>query len=675
MSLVSELKRRNVFRVGIAYVVLGWLLLQVTDVVVPILDLPGWAARLVLFLLVIGLPLVLFFAWAYELTPEGIKRESDVERGRSITSRTGRKLDRAIIVVLAVALAWFAWDRFGPGSDEATLQPAGQAVALPVIAVLPFQATGSEDGGFLAAGLHDDLLTKLAKLGAFQVISRTSMMEYADRTRNMREIGEELGAGYILEGGVQARGGRVRVNAQLIHAADDEHVWAETYDRELTAVDLFDIQAELAVAIADAMQTTLSPADQSVVDMVPTDNLEAYNAYLRGLSTFQQSGWVGTQADRDAVTAFGEAVRLDPDFALAWAGLAMAWSRVTGNSFDQAASEKALDALARARELQPGLLEAELAWAEYQYRMQLEFAQALETLEALGDRIAGNAYALSLKAYLSRRVGRYEEGYQLLLAVARLEPRSAKTYVDLVSFAVHTDRCEAARNYSRTMLGLDPGSTTARARAAQVEIECDGDAARAARLLQGVDLVEIGDIPMLLVIALQARDKTLYLRVVNADRPNMPPYVDVYRQLNLVDFYTWLEPNPVEARAALARAGELIDEFEKDETIARSADFAGLKESYAAESGRADEVRHWVEEHRRRYRVEQKGDLLDEPMNHYSYAWDFVLVGLYDEAVEELRLMLERPGGRRFPFVDGTPVFDVLKDRPDYVALRERFGV
>ena len=143
-----------------------------------------------------------------------------------------------------------------------------------VVAVLPFKASGSDDGGFLAAGLHDDLLTLLAKLGAYQVISRTSMMDYAGTTKNMRQIGEELRAGYILEGGVQARGGRVRINAQLIDAARDEHLWAETYDRELTAVDLFDIQAELARSIAEALHTTLSPEDEAVVYEVPTENLE-----------------------------------------------------------------------------------------------------------------------------------------------------------------------------------------------------------------------------------------------------------------------------------------------------------------------------------------------------------------------------------------------------------------
>lgn len=269
MALFAELKRRNVFRAGIAYVVLSWLLLQVTDVVVPTLELPEWVARLVLFLLVLGFPLALIFTWVFELTPDGLMREKDVVRAESITRGTGRKLDYITIALLVLALGWFAWGSFF--DERSSARPASEPPqaakpgtekgepGIPIIAVLPFKAAGSDDGGFLAGGLHDDLLTRLAKLGGFRVISRTSMMEYADATISMPEIGRELGADYILEGGVQAREERVRINAQLIDAPRDSHIWAEVYDRKLTAADLFDVQAELAIAIAAAIKTKLSP--------------------------------------------------------------------------------------------------------------------------------------------------------------------------------------------------------------------------------------------------------------------------------------------------------------------------------------------------------------------------------------------------------------------------------
>lgn len=678
MSFVSELRRRNVFRVGIAYAVLGWLLLQVTDVVVPILVLPDWVAKLVLFLLVLGLPVALFLAWAFELTPEGIKREDEVESGKSITRETGRKLDRTIIAILAIALAWSAWDRFGGQSDDAmqtaTAPDSVRGIDKPVIAVLPFQATGSEDGGFLAAGLHDDLLTRLAKLGAFQVISRTSMMEYSGRKLNMRQIGEELGAGFILEGGVQARGGRVRVNAQLIHASDDEHLWAETYDRELTAVDLFDIQAELAVAIADGMRTTLSPEDRSVVDRVPTESLDAYNAYLRGLGVLRQSAWVGNKDDRDAVEAFEDAVRIDPNFALAWAFLATARSRVTGNEFEQGASDAALEALTRARELEPGLLEAELAWAEYLYRMRREYAHALEVLEGLGDRAAGSNYALSLKAYLNRRLGHFEEGYRLLLSVARLEPRNPRAYVDLVHFAIQLNDCAAARDHAATLLLLDPASPSARVRAAQVALECDGDAARAVVLLQDVDLTQVGDIPFIFNAALNAGDGAFFLQLIETFSQNEVTLIDIYEQLSLFAFHTWLEPDPAAAAAVLDRIAALIESTEKDDAAARTADFAAIMQAYSAARGDAGATRYWIEEHWRRYRAEAKGDVSDEGIVRFDNAWDLAFVGLHDAAVDELRVMLEQPGGYLFRFVDTTPVFDVLKNNPGYLELAARFG-
>ena len=217
MSILAELKRRNVFRVGVAYLVTAWVLLQIADVVFPALNLPAWSLTLITLLLAAGLVPVLIIAWAYELTPEGVKRESEVDRSQSITGETGRKLNIVTIIMVVVGAALLLTDRFVLGVPDGRGRTSDD-IDVPTIAVLPFAATGSDDGGVLAAGLHDDLLTKLAKLGAFRVISRTSMMEYADRTKNMRQIGEELGAGYILEGSVQSVGERVRINAQLIDA-------------------------------------------------------------------------------------------------------------------------------------------------------------------------------------------------------------------------------------------------------------------------------------------------------------------------------------------------------------------------------------------------------------------------------------------------------------------------
>jgi len=692
LSFVSELKRRNVFRVGIAYAVISWLLLQVTDVVVPILELPEWVAKLVLLLLLLGLPLVLFFAWAYELTPEGLKRDNEVDPSRSITRQTGRKLDRTIIVVLVVALAWFAWDRYRPGptvqtqplptsaeeAEHASQQkhtPGRAAIdAKPVIAVLPFKATGSEDGGFLASGLHDDLLTRLAKLGAFRVISRTSMMEYAETTKNMRQIGEELGAGYVLEGGVQAMGERVRINAQLIDAPSDEHIWAEVYNRELTANNLFDLQAEIAVAIAGAMQTELSPSDLALVNEVPTRNMEAYSAYLRGLATYATKGYVGTQLDREAAEAMEEAVRLDPNFALAWAGLATAPIRADCCTYPPEKLDAILTAVDRARELNPGMLETEIAWAEYLYRVKNEYQEALETLEALGARASGNSHALRLQAWLLRRLGQYEPAYKTLLEVWQLEPRSASTYIDLVMHAWLLGDCDAAGRHAQVLSVLSPNEPGPRVSISSYELECNGNAARALDLLRGVDFTEFGGWEVAAWAAIRARDARFFLSLTS-ERPAGAGWAwPIWQQLNLAFAYRYLQPDETLARGALDRAAEMLADYENNAVIAEDEEFAAIKSKYYGLIEDSVQTRYWIDERKKRFHYQLKGDLWEEANNHIYYAWDFACAGLLDEAVEELRVMLEEPGGHRFPLVDGAPQFDVLVNHPEYKALRERFG-
>jgi TolB-like protein len=687
MSFFNELKRRNVIRVAIAYLVVGWLTMQFADVVLDNIDAPSWVFQVIMLVLAIGLPLVLVFAWAFEMTPEGIKKEKDVDRSQSITSHTGSKLDRTIIAVLLIALAWFTWDRYRLGQAvqpepavKATEQPQASPPATepvddtPVIAVLPFKATGSDDGGFLASGLHDDLLTRMAKLGAFRVISRTSMMEYADSTKNMRRIGEELGAGYILEGGVQAMGERVRINAQLIDALADEHIWAEIYNRELTANNLFDVQAELAVAIAQALQTELSPSDLALVNEVPTENMEAYNAYLIGIQKSEMKLSVGVQKDREAVEAFGEAVRLDPGFALAWAKLSTARIRADCCNYTPEQSKASLEALDRARTLQPGMLESELAWAEYLYRVMKEYGQALETLEVLGERLAGNLDALKLKAYLNRRLGRYDVGYETLQAAWRLEPRSPSIHLYLINYAWLVDDCDAAGRHVEQLLSLAPEAPASRVQMARYELECTGNAERAADLVRDLDFSGIGGWRSAFNAACQAGDAQLALSLNETEFANPGPAWPIWQQLVFAVVYRHLEPNEELAGRALGRAAELLESYKNDAALAQGEGFAALNSAYHSMKGDAAETRSWIEEHKRQYRSEYKGDLAEEAHNHIFYARSFAEAGLHDEAVEELRIMLEEPGGHRFPYVDGDPGFDVLRDHPGYVALRERFG-
>jgi len=334
MSFFEELKRRNVFRVAIAYIILSWLMAQVAELLLETFGSPEWVLKTLLALFLVGFPFALFFAWAFEMTPEGIKKEKDVDRSQSITPQTGNKLDRTIIVVLVFALGYFAWDKFAKGtpSDPGPTQivventdSSSTESTLPTdksIAVLPFDNRSSQqEDEFFTTGIHDDLLTQLAQISSLRVISRTSVVQFKNTSKSIREIAELLGVATILEGGVQRAGNQVRINMQLIDAATDAHLWAQTYDRELTANNIFAIQSEIATAVTLAMRATLSPEEQTRIADVPTQNMEALEEYFKARAEIDQRTLPAIESAR---MRFERARRLDPGFALALAGEAQA---------------------------------------------------------------------------------------------------------------------------------------------------------------------------------------------------------------------------------------------------------------------------------------------------------------------------------------------------------------
>ncbi len=330
MSLFEELKRRNVFRVAIAYVILAWLMAQVAEMLLETFGAPEWVLKTLLVFFLVGFPFALFFAWAFELTPEGLKKEKDVDRTASITPQTGHKLDRTIIAVLVLAIGYFAWDKFSDSpvrdsvpalanEESADKVTTGSKLATDKsIAVLPFDTRSNrQDDEFFTAGIHDDLLTQLAQISSLRVISRTSVVQFKNTSKSIREIAELLGVATILEGGVQRAGNQIRINMQLIDAATDSHLWAQTYDRELTANNIFAIQSEIATAVTEAMRATLSPDEQARIADVPTQNMEALEEYFKGRAELDQRT---LPAIKSARMRFEHARRLDPGFALALAG-------------------------------------------------------------------------------------------------------------------------------------------------------------------------------------------------------------------------------------------------------------------------------------------------------------------------------------------------------------------
>jgi TolB-like protein/Tfp pilus assembly protein PilF len=356
-------------------------------VLTPILELQAWVGRLVFLLLAIGLPVALVLAWAFELTPEGIRRDQEVDPDQPATAHAGRKLDFVIIGLMAVALIYFALNHDWGG--EQVDRPIGTASGQS-IAVLPFaNRSALEADVFFVDGVHDDLLTLLSKLGDLKVISRTSVEKFRDTSLGIPELASQLGVATVLEGAIQRAGGQVRINVQLIDAVTDEHLWAESYDRQLTAENIFAIQSDIAQEIAQALQAVLTPEEQSRVAAVPTSSFAAYEEYLRG----RQKLVLREIPDlRQAVEHFHQSIRLDPGFVMAYLGLAEAYNQLM--SYGDMSLAEAMPlmeaAVNSALEMDPDLGEAQTALAAL-FRSQGRSDEAIAAYERAIELAPGYA--------------------------------------------------------------------------------------------------------------------------------------------------------------------------------------------------------------------------------------------------------------------------------------------
>jgi adenylate cyclase len=364
MSFFDELKRRNVFRVAVAYGVAAWVLLQVADLVLDNVEAPGWVMDVFMLVVVLGFVVAVVVAWAYELTPEGIKKESEVDRSQSITNITGKKLDRVIILFLVLAVSVLLVERSMKPTQTmttdaaATGQPAAagtetspSAAAEPSIAVLPFvNMSADEEQEYFSDGIAEELLNLLVRVEGLKVASRTSSFVYKGENLNIPAIAGELKVDHILEGSVRKAGERVRITAQLIDVASDRHLWSDTFDRELT--DIFAIQDEIANAIVGALKDELGVGLQAVSVESTTENLDAYDLYLKARGLF-----IARQDLAVANDLFRQATRLDPDFVLAWEGLAasesVSSSWLAGDGIDH--NKLSVEAARKALELDPNL--------------------------------------------------------------------------------------------------------------------------------------------------------------------------------------------------------------------------------------------------------------------------------------------------------------------------------
>ena len=379
-SLFAELKRRNVYKVAVAYAIVGWLLIQIATSTFPVLEIPKWAAKLVIALVLLGFPIALILAWAFELTPEGFKRTEEVALNESIGHKTGRKLIGVIAALLVIAAGWWAVHSL-PKRMETT-QATAPAVPEKSIAVLPF-ASLSEDraNAYFAEGIQDELLTRLSKIADLKVISRTSTLKFKSKPDNLSDIGRQLGVAHVVEGSVQKAGDQVRVNVQLIKAASDSHLWADIYDRKLT--DIFAVESEIAKNIAEKLQAKLTAPELTAVTKSHTSSQEAYELYLKGRYFWNRRTGANL---RKAIEYFSNSISKDPSYAVAYVGLADAWSLLPnyGAGSPEESMPPAITAVQKALELDPVSAEAHASFGRilcYDYyfnRSVAELARAIE---------------------------------------------------------------------------------------------------------------------------------------------------------------------------------------------------------------------------------------------------------------------------------------------------------
>ena len=404
-NFLTELKRRNVYRAAVAYGVVAWFLTQLTTQVFPFFEIPNSAVRFVVIALAVGFPIAMLLSWLYELTPEGIVRTEDLDpvQARSVQRASGRILDFIIIGVLLLVIAMLIVGR------RPFYRQTGESISQKSIAVLPFENRSEEKANaYFADGIQDEILTRLSKIADLKVISRTSTQHYKAAPENLAEIAKQLGVAHILEGSVQKSGDAVRVNVQLIKAANDSHLWAETYDRKLT--DIFSVESEIAKGIAESLQAKLTSREEQALAVKPTNNPEAYDAYLRGLAFQARIDALQTVSEK-SVGFYERAVQLDPAFALAWARLSRANAQIYFAGLDRTparrdAAERALD---MAQKLQPNSPETLLALAYYQYWVLRDYDLAKTTFGRVRELLPGSSDVPGALALIARRQGHWDE--------------------------------------------------------------------------------------------------------------------------------------------------------------------------------------------------------------------------------------------------------------------------
>src|SRR6266540_883190 len=653
----DEVKRRKVYQVAVAYVIAAGGVIQLASASFPAWDLPNWALRVVIVLLLTGFPIALIFAWAFDITAQGIRATPD-----AVAPKTHRRRNVIMLVVPGVIISAAAGFFLLPRVSAHKIDKS--------IAVLPFENLSDEKGNaYFADGIQDDVLTNLSKIGDLKVISRTSVMPYRGKGSNVREIGKTLGVGAILEGSVRRIGNRVRVNVQLINADTDEHMWAEDYDRDLT--DVFAIQTDLAQQIVRELQAKLSPMEKAQIERRPTQNGEAYLAFMQGHEMFYRPDKFRSNTET-AEQLFEKATKLDPNFAGAFAALARVhdWSY---KDFDPtpARKETARVAADTAIRLQPDLPEAHLAMGFYYYYCERDYQGALSEFAIAKLSLPNSPEVYMAIGAIERRQGKWKESTANLERAASLSPKDAWVLQNLADNYYATRNFETADKIFDRAIEAAPGSFAARAEKASLAIDWKGDLGEMERQLAQVPT---GFDPDGLITYARMQLLILQRKFPDALALLQQSPQDLYHKNKPKDLfegaiYTYSN-NKEKARPAFERARPIVEKalLESSDDASRHVTLglilAGLgeKDAAIAEGKRAVEL------------LPESQDALEGPKTAVALAQIYAWTGEKDEALELLERSLSTPNGVTVPVLRLDPIWDPLRTDPRFQALIDRYA-
>jgi len=658
----EELRRRKVYRVAIAYVVVSWALAQGLAQVLPVFDISNSVIRVVIALLLIGFPVALVLAWVFDVTSQGIRATSTPSVP---VARRRRNLIMliAIGVIISVAAGFFLLPRASARKVDKS------------IAVLPFQNLSDEkENAYFADGMQDDILTNLSKIGDLKVISRTSVMSYRDGARNAREIGKSLGVGTLLEGSVRRSGNRVRVNVQLINANNDEHIWAEDYDRELT--DVFAIQTDLAQKIASALQAKLSPNEKARLDRRPTRDSDAYLLYV-------QAHGYANRPDRFRDTSlkaeelFEQAIKLDRNFAAAYAGLSMVESWLYHESEPiPAHREKARLNAEESLRLQPNLPEGHLALGFSYYYGDRDYERALSEFEIAKRDLPNEADAYSAIAAIQRRQGKWAESTANFEKAVSLDPKNANVLFNLgLNYMAQRDFETADKIFDRA-IAVDPQAFASRGMKSALAIAWKGDVGFVEKQLSLVPgefdpdgLVTAARVGILM-LQRKFADALKLLQQFRGETLLYPDTGPCPKALLEGRLYLY-QGDKTKAQAAFERARPVAEQLVRDAPgdpgrhVQLGAVLAGLglKEEAVNEGRKAVES------------VPESQDAFEGPQATAALAEIYAWVGEYDEAFRLLDHLLKVPNGLTVPTLKLDPVWDPLRKDPRFQTLIDSYSV